>query len=90
MNSICWGFFAINDNYIVDLKNPHMLHCIIYRPTLGQKVGNIPNQSFVSRKGLIKYNKANDITPMKTHIDATHACLVVKRKLKLIINVAAK
>ncbi len=22
MNSICWGFFAINDNSLVDLKNP--------------------------------------------------------------------
>lgn len=22
MNSICWGFFGINDNSLVDLKNP--------------------------------------------------------------------
>ncbi len=37
----------------------------------------------LSPKGLIKYNKINDIAPMKTHIDVTHARLLVKRKLKL-------
>jgi hypothetical protein len=24
-NSICWGLFAINDNFSVDFKNPQML-----------------------------------------------------------------
>ncbi len=42
----------------------------------------------LSLKGLIKYNKMNDIAPMKTHIDVTHAHLLVKRKLKLTIIVA--
>jgi hypothetical protein len=41
-------------------------------------------------KGFIKYNKTNDITSMKTHIDVAHAHLVAKRKLKLTTNVAAK
>ncbi len=36
-----------------------------------------------SPKGLIKYNKMNNIAPMKTHIDVTHARLLVKRILKL-------
>ncbi len=27
--SICWGFYAINNNMPIDLENPHMLHCII-------------------------------------------------------------
>jgi len=54
-NSICWGFFAINDNSPVDIKNPQMSHCIIYRP-IPQKVGNIaPNHNFVLHKGFIKY-----------------------------------
>jgi hypothetical protein len=90
MNSICWGLFAINDNSLVDFKNPHMLHCIICRPTPCQEVGNIIKQSFVLCKGFIKYNKTNDITSMKTHIDVAHAHLVAKRKLKLTTNVAAK
>ncbi len=84
------GFFAINDNSLVDLKNPHMLCCIICRPTPCQEVGNISKQSFVLCKGLVKYNTINNITPMKTHIDGAHVHLVAKRKLKLIIIVATK
>jgi hypothetical protein len=67
-----------------------MLCCIICRPTPHQEVGNIPKQSFVYRKVLIKYNKANAITPMKTHIDDTHVHLITKRKLKVIAIVATK
>jgi hypothetical protein len=67
-----------------------MLRCIICRPTPYRKVGNIPKQSFAYCKGLIKYNKANAITPMKTHIDATHGHLIAKRKLKVIAIVATK
>jgi hypothetical protein len=89
-NSICWGFFAVNDNSLIDFKNPHMLCCIICRPTRCQKVGNISKQMFVLCKGLIKYNTTNNITPMKTHIDGAHVHLIAKRKLKLIIIVAAK
>jgi hypothetical protein len=29
--SICWSLFVINDNLHVDLENPQMLSCIIYR-----------------------------------------------------------
>jgi len=67
-----------------------MLHCIICRPTPCQEVGNIPKQSLAYCKRLIKYNKANTITPMKTHINATHAHLIAKRKLKVIAIVATK
>jgi hypothetical protein len=67
-----------------------MLRCIICRPTPCQEVGNILNQSSVFQKGLIKYNKANGSTFMKTHIYVTHACLVVKRKLKPSVIVATR
>jgi hypothetical protein len=67
-----------------------MLCCIICRPTPCQKVGHVFNQNFVLCKALIKYNKANDITPMKTHIDGAHAHLVAKIKLKLIVIVTTK
>lgn len=30
-NSICWGFFIVNDNLLVDLVNLQMSRCIIYR-----------------------------------------------------------
>jgi hypothetical protein len=30
-NSICWGFFIVNDNLLVDLVKLQMSRCIIYR-----------------------------------------------------------
>jgi hypothetical protein len=30
-SSICWGFFVANDNLLMDIENPQMLQCIIYR-----------------------------------------------------------
>ncbi len=36
------------------------------------------------------YNKANGVTPMKTHVDYAQFCLVVKRKLILIKKSMAK
>jgi hypothetical protein len=63
-----------------------MLKCIIYK---SQQIDNILNQSFV-HKGFIKCNKANGVTPMKTHVDFAHSCLVAKIKLKLIEKFMAK
>jgi hypothetical protein len=65
-----------------------MLKCIIYKSQ--QIDGNSLNQSFVIHKGFIKYNKANDVTLMKTHVDSTHLHLVAKRKLILIDKSMAK
>jgi hypothetical protein len=65
-----------------------MLKCIIYKSQQG--VGNVLNQSYVFRKGFIKYNKANDVTPMKTHVDFVHPQLVEKGKLILIKKSMAK
>jgi len=41
-NSMCWGFFAVNDNFLIGFKNPLKLQCIIYNPN-PQEVGNTPN-----------------------------------------------
>ncbi len=54
-----------------------------------QIVGNILNQSFV-HKWFAKCNKANGVTPMKTHVDFAHSCLVAKIKLILIEKFMAK
>ncbi len=81
INSIDWGLFIVNNNLYVDIVNTWMLRCIIYK--FQQIVGNILNQSFV-HKGFIKCNKANGITPMNTHVDFAHSCLVAKIKLILI------
>jgi len=68
--------------------NPQMLKCIICK--FQQVDGNILNQTFFIHKGFIKYNKANDVAPMKTHVDSTHFYLVAKRKLILIDKSMAK
>jgi hypothetical protein len=65
----------VNDDLLMDLENPQMLLCIICR--LGKTSSTILSQSFVFRKGLIKYNKINGITPMKIHIDTMHPRLFV-------------
>jgi hypothetical protein len=39
---------------------------------------------FILRKGLIKYNKCNGVTPMKAHIDYVHPKLLVAKKKQLI------
>jgi hypothetical protein len=73
------GFFVINDNLYINLVNLKMLRCIICK--FQQVVDNILNESFAVCKGLVKYNKATSVTPMKTHVDYAHFCLVVKKKL---------
>ncbi len=77
--SICWSLFTVNENLLVNLLNPQMLKCIICWSQ--QASGNVLNNfSFIVKKGLIKYGKFNDITPMRTHVDNVHLHLLAKRK----------
>ncbi len=77
MTSICWGFFIINDNLLIDFENPQMLWCTIYQ--FKQVAGNILNRpNYILKKWFINYNKTNNITPMKTHIDYAYPCLTTK------------
>ncbi len=71
------SFFSMNDDLFVDLVNPQMLQCIVYR--LEQTSCNVLSQRFVSKKRFIMYNKITNITLMKTHFDCLH-----KKKLQLI------
>jgi hypothetical protein len=67
---ICWGIFAINDGLHVDLVKLQVLQCIICR--FEQMSNDVLAQRSTLCKGLIKYNKTNDITPMTTHVQTTH------------------
>jgi hypothetical protein len=78
-SSICWGFFVVNDNLHVDIVNPQMLRCIICRSKQANDNVLIKSCSII-RKRLIKYNKCNGVTPMKTHIDCVHPKLLTTRK----------
>jgi hypothetical protein len=64
------SLFSMNDDLFVDLVNPQMLQCIIYR--LEQTSCNFLSQRFVSKKRFIRYNKTTNITLMKTHFDYLH------------------
>jgi len=71
----------VNDDLHVDLENLQMLQCIV---CISEKVvGNVLSQSFVLKKGLIKYNKINGIIPIKTHVDYIHPRLFAQRKSQL-------
>ncbi len=74
------GFFVENDDLHVDLENPQMLQCIIYKSE-SNFPSNFLSQSFILKKSLIEYNKINGITPMKTHVDFAHPKLFIQRKL---------
>lgn len=57
-SSICWGFFVVNDNVLIDIVNPQMLRCIICRSEQANE--NVLIEScYILRKWLIKYNKCN-------------------------------
>jgi hypothetical protein len=60
----------MNDDLFVDLVNPQMLHCIVYR--LEQTSCNVLSQRFVSKKRFIRYNKTTNINLMETHFDCLH------------------
>ncbi len=43
--------------------------------------GNYLFQAYTLKKGLIKYNKINGITPMKIYVGSTHPKLVASKKI---------
>lgn len=55
-----------------------MLWCIICR--FENAFNDILVQRSTLHKGLIKYNKTNDITPMIIHVQTTHLKLFVQRQ----------
>jgi len=79
---VCWGFF-LNNNLHVDIMNPQMLRCIIYK--FEQANENVLTKScYILKKGFIKYNKCNGVIPIKTHIDCVHPKLLVTKRKQLI------
>jgi hypothetical protein len=56
-----------------------MLRCIICNSEQANENVLIKNCCII-RKGIIKYNKCNGVTPMKTHIDCAHPKLLGTKK----------
>jgi hypothetical protein len=65
----------------MDVENLQMLQCISCR-TKQVSVHDLCQRSTL-RKIFIKYNKFNEIVPMKNHIEFTHPRLVANRKLAI-------
>jgi hypothetical protein len=71
-NALCWSFFFVNENSLVDVKCFQLMRCIIcyYCPIL------IMNAKTQARKGLILYSNANGIIALKKHVDH---CMIAKK-----------
>ncbi len=69
-NALCWSFFIVNDNNIVDENKLQIMRCMICH------VNFVPyNLRITKRKGIITYFKKNGIIALKKHVDANHALL---------------
>ncbi len=60
-NALCWSFFCINDNKLVNLEQPQIRRCLLCYNALM----NVSNRKMQARKGLISYYKTNGITSLK-------------------------
>jgi hypothetical protein len=76
--SICWGFFVVNDDLLVDLVKPQMLQCIICRSE--QAFNDVMAQIFTLCKHLIKYSNVSGIILMTNNSCANCTSKVVFSK----------
>ncbi len=67
-NALCWSFYYVNDNNLVDVKCFQLMKCIFCYANL-VLISNVKTQA---RKGLILYNNANGINALKKHVYAYH------------------
>jgi hypothetical protein len=62
-NAICWAFYVLNDNKLMDGKVPQIMRCHLCYKTLV-----LYNPKINLRKGLISYCKSNGISTLKNMI----------------------
>jgi formate-dependent nitrite reductase cytochrome c552 subunit len=69
-NALCWSFFIVNNNNIVDGSKPQIMRCMNCHV-------NFVSYSLRTkeRKGTITYFMKNGITTLKKHVDADHIVL---------------
>jgi hypothetical protein len=73
INALCWSFYYVNDNKLVDFKCSQLMRCIIYYASSIL----ITNAKIETIKGLILYNNENGIIVLTTHNYVDH-CMIVK------------
>ncbi len=72
-NALCWSFYCVNDNKLVDVKCFQLMRCNICYANLIL----IINAKTQARKGLILCNFTNGINALKKHVYAYH-CVISK------------
>lgn len=69
-------FFKVNGNLPVDPSDPQVMRCIVcHSSSVGPEILAMRTRC---RKGLITYNKANGIAPMKKHVEVENSVLSKK------------
>jgi len=70
-NALCWSFYIVNDNNIVDGSKFQNMRCMICH------VNFVPfNPRTKKRRGFITYSKKIGIIALKKHVDVNHAIFV--------------
>jgi hypothetical protein len=75
-NSPTWGFSYVNDELVVDVKVPQVMHYMLCYDRLVNHV--ILEQITKLRKGLVSYFKSNGIITLKKHVDVDNGIIVKK------------
>jgi hypothetical protein len=72
-NALCWSFFIVNDNNIVNGSKPQIMRCMICHVNFV-----FYNLRTKERRGIITYFMKNGIITLKKHVDANHVVLIKK------------
>jgi len=72
-NAMCWSFFIVNDNNIIDGSKPQIMRCMICHVCFV-----LCNPRTKERRGIVTYSKKNGITTLKKHVDVDHVILAKK------------
>jgi hypothetical protein len=77
-NALCWSFFFVIDNNIVDASKLQIMRCMICHVNF-----IFYNLKTKERRGIITYFKKNGITILKKHVDADHVVLAKRFEKKM-------
>ncbi len=80
-NALCWSFYCVNDNKLVDVKRSQLMRCIIcYASSV-----SITNAKTQAREGLILYSIVNGIIALEKYRPLYDCKNISRNKLQLVI-----
>ncbi len=81
VNALCWAFYCVNGNKVVNVIAPQTMHCYLCH---SKPILNL-NPKTQARKRLIIYNTINGIAALRKHVNAYHSNVLKKLKNKWIV-----